>query len=176
VSVHHPRRLHPPHSHHTRPPHHRRQRRQPSRPRRPHGRSGPGAITGLDKTKIQVFNPGQDGILQRLFPNSPSFRSYRSLPTTDKLIGTDPNDQGFAFGGTTPASVRCVRDVVVDAIQTIVFLFISHSLAGLRISTCQTISLTAFTMDTPGSCYYRRFVGERTGNSELLSTLVKNAR
>jgi hypothetical protein len=43
--------------------------------------------------------------------------------------------------GATLASLRCVRDVVVDAIQTIVFLFISRCLAGLRISTCQTTSL-----------------------------------
>jgi hypothetical protein len=95
----------------------------------------------------------------------------------DKFIGTDPDDQGFAFGGTTPASVRCVRDVVVDAIQTIVFLFIFPLLGrGYEYPRVKPYRFTAFTMDTSGSCYYRRFVGERTGNSELLSTLVKNAR
>jgi hypothetical protein len=44
--------------------------------------------------------------------------------------------------GTTRVSVRCVRDVVADAIQTIVFLFISHSFGrGYEYFTCQTISL-----------------------------------
>ncbi len=55
-----PGRFQPPHRHHTRPAHHRRQRRQPSRPRQPRGRSRPDP--GRESGKIRTVQSSVAGL------------------------------------------------------------------------------------------------------------------